>query len=39
MELTMHRIPLNRRRVRQALAAVGLLAAAAVLLPVGRTSA
>lgn len=35
----MHRITLNPRRVRQALVAVGLLAAAAVLLPVGRTSA
>jgi peptide-methionine (S)-S-oxide reductase len=39
MEQTMHRITLNARRVRQALAGVGLLAAAAVLLPIGRTSA
>jgi peptide-methionine (S)-S-oxide reductase len=35
----MYRISLRPRRIRQALAAVGLLAAAAVLLPIGRTSA
>jgi len=35
----MFRITLNARRVCQTLAAVGLLAAAAVLLPVGWTSA
>ena len=35
----MDRITLKARRVRQALAGIGLLAAAAVLLPVGRTSA
>src|SRR5258708_11663816 len=39
MEQTMHRFTLNARRVRQALAAVGLLAVAAALLPVGRTFA
>jgi peptide-methionine (S)-S-oxide reductase len=39
MERTMHRITLNARRVRQGLAAAGLLAVAAVLLPIGRTSA
>jgi peptide-methionine (S)-S-oxide reductase len=39
MEQTMFRITLNARRVCQTLAAVGLLAAAAVLLPVGWTSA
>jgi peptide-methionine (S)-S-oxide reductase len=35
----MYRIATNSRYLRQALAAVGLLAAAAVLLPVARTSA
>jgi peptide-methionine (S)-S-oxide reductase len=35
----MYRIDLSARRIRQALAAAGLLAVAAVLLPVARTSA
>jgi peptide-methionine (S)-S-oxide reductase len=35
----MHRIDLSAKRIRQALAAVGLLAVTAVLLPVARTSA
>lgn len=35
----MYRIALNARRVRQVLAAAGLVAAAAVLLPAARTSA
>jgi peptide-methionine (S)-S-oxide reductase len=39
MEQTMHRITSNARRVGQALAVVGLVAAAAVLLPVGKGSA
>jgi peptide-methionine (S)-S-oxide reductase len=39
MEQTMDRITFNVRRVGLGLAAVGLLAAAAVLLPAGRTSA
>jgi hypothetical protein len=39
MEQTMDRIAVNASRVRRALAAAGLLAAAVILLPVARTSA
>jgi peptide-methionine (S)-S-oxide reductase len=39
MEQTMRRITINARLARHALVAVGLLAAAVVLLPVGRSSA
>jgi peptide-methionine (S)-S-oxide reductase len=39
MEQTMYRIALNAHRVRQALVAAGLVAGAAFLLPMARTSA
>jgi peptide-methionine (S)-S-oxide reductase len=39
MEQTMYRIAMNARRVRRALAAVGLMAGAALLLPIAPTSA